>query len=575
MSVFINKKSEIKYCGNSFGYHEIITNVSRIAENIQSIKDIENQRVAIYLDRAPSMIFAILAVLELGYTYIPLDTQMPQNRMEYILNDCNVDVVITNSRHKGKFGRRKTICVENIENTNDILPQCKIQPEHSAYIIYTSGTTGNPKGVEITYDSFMNFLETFPQEIHLSSQRIVPCFTNVSFDMFLLESILPIYRGMKVVLANSEEQKNPSLMKNLIVNNNIDLLMITPSRMTILEQYDRSFYCLKNVMDIMIGAEPLPLNLLRNLQKHTTANIFNMYGPTEATVWATMSNLTNSKVIDIGMPIANANVYIVDESMNPVDNGVFGELCISGKGLAIGYLNNKELTADKFIYPDFLLGDRMYRTGDYGRYNENGKLECLGRIDNQIKLNGYRIELEEIESVINTFEGIVRSLVFFQDNTLRAYYKSLQSVDIQKMRNYLEKKLPSYMIPLHFIQVDDFEYTVNGKIDRKKSYDHRFNSLDGSSNDQTILQHGADSEVPETIEQIVMNIIQDNVKVPKKIFYDDPINVIGIDSLTFIKIVVDLEERFQFEFEDEKLLLDAFPYVSSFISYVDSKATRF
>lgn len=297
--------------------------------------------------------------------------------------DTKASKILTHKKYRKNFNEEKVIYIDENE-TVDFREESN--KSESAYILYTSGTTGIPKGVEVTREGLFNFIEGISEIIDFSAGKRIACFTTVSFDIFILESIMALYRGLVVVLANEDEQRNPRLMAKLIQDNEVDMVQMTPSRMQLLLNYDKELSCLKNVKEIMIGGESFPLSLLRRLKEKTNAKIYNMYGPTETTIWSTVSDLTQKDRIDIGRPIKNTEVYIVDESLSILPEGQVGEIYIAGKGLARGYVGKNDLTIEKFIYLPQKPDVRVYRTGDMGRYLPDGDLEYLGRTDNQVKI---------------------------------------------------------------------------------------------------------------------------------------------------------------------------------------------
>jgi acyl-coenzyme A synthetase/AMP-(fatty) acid ligase/acyl carrier protein len=362
-------------------------------------------------------------------------------------------------------------------------------------------------------------------------------------------------------------------MAKLIQDNAVDMVQMTPSRMQLLLNHDKNLICLKNVKEIMIGGEPFPLSLLRTLQEKTTAKIYNMYGPTETTIWSTVSNLTHKDRIDIGRPIKNTDIYIVDENLSILPKGQAGEICIAGKGLAKGYVGRDDLTAEKFIRLPQKSDVKIYRTGDMGRYLPDGDLECLGRTDNQVKIRGHRIELEEIESYLNQFEGIKQSVVIAletseTDKILQAFYTSDGSISSKDVSNYLSMKLPSDTIPATFKRVKEFIQTLNGKIDRKRV----FECIEVKS-DATILDISVSDELND-VQKKAFEVIITNLsgKISDNVTLDMDFNSIGLDSITFIKTIVALEGEFDFEFDDEMLLIVKFPTIKTMIEYVESKA---
>lgn len=512
--------------------------------------------VALIMKRSPELLFLIYHLFENKIAFIPIDPNYPVNRIEYILGDSAPDVALSDIIKNYNYNK----------TTKNHLTE-------AAYILYTSGSTGNPKGVEVTREGLLNFSESISEIIDFSPGKRIACLTTISFDIFFLESIIAMQKGLTVVLANEDEQYNPKLMAKFIQNNAIEMIQMTPSKMQLLLNHDKELSCLKNVREIMIGGEPFPFSLLRTLQEKTTAKIYNMYGPTETTIWSTISDLTRKDRIDIGFPIKNTEIYIVDESASILSDGQVGEICIAGKGLAKGYVGKEELTKEKFIYLPQKPDIKVYRTGDLGRYLPDGNLDYLGRVDNQVKIHGHRIELEEIEKNINQFEGIKQSIVIVMeigetDKILAAFYTSDSDIHSKDIINYLSAQLPSYMIPAIYKRLEGFIQTDNGKIDRKKVLECIEIKPDPASRDLT-LNNIALNE----IQKKIMSIIETNLetKITHEISLDTSLLSIGIDSITFIKMVVALEGEFHFEFDDEMLLITKFPIVKSMVEYVESK----
>jgi amino acid adenylation domain-containing protein len=537
--------------------------ISMERTNIKSVN-----QIGIMLNRTTSLISVINECFTSGIKYIPIDVNWPDERIEKIINDGNIEVIVANQEYKHKLTNIKTIIIKDnstisFENRND--------ENEIAYTLYTSGSTGVPKGVEITKEALLNFIEGVSEIIDFSPGKRIACFTTVSFDIFFLESIMALHKGLTVVLANEDEQRNPKLMARLIKDNEVEMIQMTPSRMQLLLNHDKELSCLKNVKEIMIGGESFPLNLLRELKGKTTAKIYNMYGPTETTIWSTVSDLTNKDCIDIGRPIKNTEVYIVDENLYVLSDGQAGEICIAGKGLAKGYVGRDDLTAEKFIYLPQKPNVRVYRTGDLGKYLADGNLEYLGRTDNQVKIRGYRIELEEIESYLNQFDGIKQSVVIALETSetekvLEAFYTSDIDIDEKHILNYLSTKLPEYMIPVIFKRVESFIQTVNGKIDRKKVLECVEIKLeDFSSEDANIDEL---NNIKKKAFQVILSNLDSKIEDAT---LETSFAGAGIDSITSIKIVVALEGEFDFEFDDEMLLITAFPTIKSMVEYVNQK----
>lgn len=522
-------------------------------------KIIGHSKLLIAMKRSPYLLYAICMCFEENLTYIPIDPIFPLERIQNIIRESKPDSIISDVDLDIKL-----ISVsEPISSKDDV-----------AYILYTSGSTGNPKGVKVTREGLMNFIDAISEIIDFSPSKRIACLTTVSFDIFFLESIMALYKGLTVVLANEEEQRNPKLLAKLIQDNAVDMIQMTPSGMQLLLNYDKELSCLKNVKDIMIGGEPFPLGLLRKLQEKTTANIYNMYGPTETTIWSTVSDLTHKDRIDIGSPIKNTEIYIVDKNLSILADGQIGEICIAGKGLAKGYVGRDDLTAEKFIYLPQKPDVRVYRTGDIGRILPDSNLEYLGRTDNQVKIHGHRIELEEIESHLNQFNGIKQSVVIAleiseTDKVLEAYYTSEYSIDPKEIIDYLSTKLPEYMIPVRFKRINGFIQTTNGKVDRKKLLECTEIKNDDSKPD--VFDKGELTDIQKKVFEVIMYNLDPKIG---DVTLNTGFASAGVDSITFVKIVVALEGEFDFEFDDEMLLITAFPTLKSMIDYVELKITQ-
>ena len=515
-------------------------------------------KIGIMLGRSELLVDSIINSFLHGITYIPIDPNFPDERITAILEESKPDAVITTSEYKDRINNCQIIVVDNYE-TIDFEGD---NPDNEiAYIMYTSGSTGRPKGVMVRRESVYNFIDGVSEVIDFSEGRSIACLTNVSFDIFFLESIMPLMKGMKVFLATEKEQKNPKAMAALIENSNVDMLQMTPSRMQLLINYDKDLHCLKNVKDIMIGGEAFPEKLLHTLQEKTDANIYNMYGPTETTIWSTISNLTNKDSVDIGKPIKDTRIYIVDQDLHIVTDGGIGEICIAGKGLAKGYVKNENLTKEKFCPLPEKPEEIIYRTGDLGKELPSGDLICLGRADNNVKIRGHRIELGEIEFFLNQVDGVVQAVATVtekgeNDKIIEAYYTCNKPVTYKKISEYLSKKVPTYMIPAKFYEVDTFDLTLNGKIDRKKLQLHIVRSLDNYSFSSISTQKN--SEAFKTIGATMSELLRIPVESVK---IDGYLSEFDLDSINFVKLIIALEAKFGFEFDDDKLLISEFPTV--------------
>lgn len=426
------------------------------------------------LNRSLEMIISILAVLKAGGAYIPIDPSYPKDRIYYMLNSSNAKMLLTQKELEEKIEYENKILID-VSLGIDSLPKDNLKiistPEDLAYVIYTSGSTGVPKGVALKQRNIVNFIYGMMDKFKFTSENTIVSITTMSFDIFVLESLMPLLNGMRVVIANEEEQTNVNAFNELCVKNGVQIIQTTPSRIQSFMLSEDNLDFIKMATHILIGGEPFPESLLENLKQIATGKIYNMYGPTETAVWSTIKDLTDSDVITVGKPISNTQVYILDKKLKPLPIGVPGDIYIAGDGVSKGYLTNQELTKKVFIKDPFKENEIMYQTGDLGVYTDNGEIICLGRSDNQIKIRGLRIELDEIENLILKFPNINKACVVKQTVDSRefisAYFVSNKRIVVDELRKYLLEALPRYMVPSYYIPLSDFPNTPNGKIDKK------------------------------------------------------------------------------------------------------------
>lgn len=520
----------------------------------------QNNLVAIAVPRSVYLIASVIACLDCGIAYLPIDIEgQPKNRINYALNSANIQTVVTLSSVNYDFGDRNIIYLDkcNIESDNIKLSF----DSELAYILYTSGTTGNPKAVEVTRKGLINFIVSIPRIIKFAENDIIASFTNFTFDIFFLEAVLPLYCGMTVVLATKEQMENPRKSVKLLLDKKVTMLQSTPSRLRLLKLIDSELNCLKNLKTIMIGGEPFPVELLCSLQKIKDCNIYNMYGPTETTIWSSIADLTNTHEIHIGLPIHNTNFYLLDNNLNPVSKGQQGEICIGGLGLADGYLDNIKQTEKSFVYLPFKPFERVYITGDLGFYDENDKLIFIGRKDSQIKINGNRVELEEVEECLNSLKNIDISVVCFdfEHNELIAFYMAQYEIDEHETINELKQLIPDYMIPHKYVLIEKIYYTDSGKVNRKEMLNIYYKKIANSDFDYN------KSEIGKKITDIAVNILNSKV-----IDMSEPLDLIGFDSIKYITFIVELENEFDIEFGEDKLTMASFKDMNELMNYLSN-----
>ena len=455
----------------SMTYEQFSTKVNTLTAYLVD-QGVKGGVVGIMCDRSFELLIAMWAVMKAGGAYLPIDPSLPDQRKAYMLRDSGAKVVLTQTNVP--TGVDTLTCVDLSQPTvweRDIRSVSnQATPDHLAYLIYTSGSTGQPKGVMIPHRAVHNFCQGISDIITFSDRRIISV-TTASFDIFVLETLLPLQQGATVVLANENEQRDPVALSRAIVKHDVTMLQSTPSLMKVLMENDRSLEGLRRLTDIMVGGEAFPPSLLQQLQQNTQARIFNMYGPTETTVWSTVKELTDQPHITIGKPIANTQVYVIGERNELQPIGIAGELCISGDGLARGYHRRDELTVEKFVAHPFRPGKRFYRTGDLARWLPDGNLEHLGRMDQQVKIRGFRIELGEIENHLATFPKVNDAVVWIcgeeMNKKLVGYYVSDTDVKTSAFYEYLSEHLPDYMIPTLYLRLDRLPLTPAGKVDRQ------------------------------------------------------------------------------------------------------------
>lgn len=503
-----------------------------------------NSIVGIMESRSFEMIIAILAVLKSGGAYIPIDPNYPSNRIEYMLSDSRASLLLSEKSLQNRIPEdvdviyislnNKEIYDFHEENLKNIS-----KPDDLSYIIYTSGSTGKPKGVLLTqknlsnfYASMLNYVEYLPDGNNYSFISI----TTLSFDIFVFETIISLTRGLKLFITDYYEQKITTKLERLIKENHIDCIQSTPSVMQFHLDNLSDVSSFSNLKYIILAGEQLPKRLVDKIKSIApNCKVYNGYGPSETTIFSTMQDVTNLSKINIGHPIGNTQVYILDKTLNLLPKGVTGEIYIAGDGVGKGYLYKDNLTKERYLSNPFA-DNILYKTGDIGLWKDNGIIECKGRIDNQIKLRGLRVELGEIEEKILSYknDNLLKCAVIFKNQNgkeaLHAFLSYPNDIDLKDLKNYLLKYLPNYMMPNTFNLIDSLPFTPNGKIDRKtlSSYDI---TLNDEEKETTSPRNTTENLLLQTISKKLNN---ENMGIDSNIFE------CGADSLTIINILTDL-----------------------------------
>ncbi|MCR5148502.1 MAG: AMP-binding protein [Eubacterium sp.] len=518
--------------------------------------------MAIALERGIDYVIADLMALQYGITFLNIDLSFPKERIKYMLRDAEVSAIVCRRNCDIHVEKAKKIIID--QYAEEHISDAVIEKEKNdiAYILYTSGTTGIPKGVEVKREGLYWFIKDASDMVDFSWCKRIAAFTNQTFDINYLEVFMGLLIGLDIVLGDDEDIVNPKKMIGIIKDNNIDTLQLTPSKFKMLQAVDKECLFLKNINVLMLGGEQFPVSLLNEINKKYKGKLYNMYGPTETTIWSTIADLTGKNRVTIGKPLKNTFVYIVDENKKILPPGKTGEIAIGGKGLAKGYKNNTALTNDKFILLNN--GLKVYLTGDIGCFNMQGELECMGRKDSQIKINGHRIELDEIDALIIKVEDIDDSLTCFdhKNNQMYTFYCAKDNVNKLDFIKYLERLVPQYMIPSKFIKVDKIKYTASGKSDRNAMLKGLLNLNVYKNTENNIL---------DDIQNQVIKLIMITRRTGDSVGIDTSMAEIGIDSITFVNIIVKVEELYDIEFDDDNMIMDKYQTVNDFIEYIKQK----
>lgn len=470
-------KTALTFNNKHITYSELNERANNVAHKILEVSS-KSKIVGLCLDRSLDMIIGLLGILKSGCAYLPIDPEYPEQRISYIINDAQVDSILTHSNLSKRFIDFKVnpIIIDKIdENSMDCTKELpKVKDTDLAYIIYTSGSTGAPKGVPISHKNIiastagrLNFYDENPTSFLLMS--------SISFDSSKAGIFWTLCTGGNLVITQKRIEQDIELIANLIHENEVSHTLMLPSLYKVILD-NVALSKLESLNTIMVAGDACTKELCNTHFKHLpNASLYNEYGPTEATVWCTAKKITqkdlNNLQIGIGQPTANSKIHILDTDKKPVPVGVSGEIYVGGN-LSEGYLNKPELTNTAFINSPFNNKEKIYKTGDLGKFNNDGSIQFLGRTDQQIKIRGFRVELDDIENTIDRYEDVKKSVVIAKNNPsnqkyLVAFIKPNNLVNKDELKKALKKELPHYMIPTNFIVLDNFPLLPNGKIDRK------------------------------------------------------------------------------------------------------------
>lgn len=535
----------LMYEDEQMTYGALYARAEQVACALQALGIGPERLVGLYLDRSVHMVVALLAVLKAGGAYVPLDPDYPSERLAFIVRDARIAVLLTQQHLLASLPAAdcQTLCLDASLSPlpADQLSSCTLQPENLAYVLYTSGSTGTPKGVQVCHRSVVNFLTSMQQEPGLCQGDTLLAVTSLSFDIAGLELFLPLLVGARLEVASREIAMDGVALAARLKTAGATVLQATPASWQMLLQAGWSN---NGQLKVLCGGEALPRALAQELLAGGLP-IWNLYGPTETTIWSTLQKVQEIRAgegsVPIGYPIANTRVYVLDAHLQLVPPGVPGELYIGGTGLARGYFSRPDLTAERFVPHPWPAqpGERLYRTGDRVRLLPNGSLHYLDRLDSQVKLRGYRIELGEIEAALNHLPAVARAAVLIREDTpdekrLVAYVvpkDDALAATPGELRSALQGQLPEYMVPASFVLLDALPLTPNGKINRRML-----------PAPDTSLEYEAQYVAPRsTTEEIVAQVWSKLLRV-KRVGIHDNFFALGGHSLLGVQLMMRLRE---------------------------------
>jgi amino acid adenylation domain-containing protein len=532
--------------GEAVTYDALNRRANRLARHLRDLGAGPGVRVGICLDRSANLLAVLLAVAKTGAAYVPLDPGFPAARLEYMVGHCEIALLVVDA-----VGRLDAVAaasctvdldaaataIDHLEDGNlGIVPAAK----EPAYVIYTSGSTGRPNGVVVSHAALANCLGAMRREPGLTDADIVAAVTTVSFDIAALELFLPLLVGARVVIVPRTVATDGGSLAALLVDERVTVMQATPATWRLLLE---AGWRGAPTFVAWCGGDVLPPDLAGTLSGRV-GGFWNLYGPTETTIWSTVGRVDSGKEpVTIGRPIANTQVYILDSGGEPLPVGMPGEIWIGGAGVASGYWRNPELTAKKFLPDPFAARERrgtIYRTGDMGRWLTDGRIVHMGRLDQQLKLRGFRIEPGEIEAALTAHAAIREAVVVMRGDSpererLVAYivFRTGQDLTTSEVREHLRSSLPDYMIPSVFLTIDAVPWTPNGKIDRRALPDP-FRSGSMASSDYVPPAAGA--------EQAIARIWADALAL-ERVGADDNFFDLGGHSLLGLRVAATIYER--------------------------------
>jgi len=536
-------------------YRELDEKVNQLAHYLRKNQVKEGTYVGLCLERSTAMIIAMLAIIKAGGTYVPIDPDYPQDRIDYILDDAALKIIVCQDNCSAQFQNKLVLILnldtlsQEIEKESRAQPVVQLKPEHSLYIIYTSGSTGNPKGVIIEHKNLVRLFFNEGNLFDFSEKDVWTLFHSFCFDFSVWEMYGALLFGGTLLIVDKATARDPQKFSNLLQEKQVTVLNQTPSAFYSLQEFYNPTLIGNSIRYVIFGGEALNVSRLGKWKAvYPESKLINMFGITETTVHVTYKEITEkdieSGVSNVGFAIPTLECLILDEDKNYVPLGVSGEIYVGGAGVARGYLNRPALTAERFVKNPYgtSASDQLYKSGDLGMRLSDGSIQYLGRIDDQVKIRGHRIELGEIEYTLNQHKNVAQSICLVKeeiDNSKRliAFVIAKSGYMQKNIDTYLQEKLPEYMIPSGVVAMDAFPLTGNGKVDKKAILKQNFN-VDGPSEDYV--------EASSDFEQIISEIWSEVLGI-SALGVDQNFFRLGGDSLSGIRVLVRINEAFDLD----------------------------
>ena len=551
----------------SMTYEELNEMANKLANYVKSKYEVKpDTPIALKIERGQWMLISVLAILKSGCAYVPISPEFPEERIAYILENSGCTIVLDSQKIDDFKFSQAAYSGRNLGK--------KHTPENLAYIIYTSGSTGHPKGCMLEHRGIINRLEWMWHELGFDSSDIILQKTTFTFDVSVWELLMPICCGGKMVLCRNEDIISPKLLAELVYKYKVTCMHFVPSALNAFLKFGFELtspqILLNSLKKIILSGESLTAELVDKWYRSVSVpiDLYNLYGPTEVSIDVTSHKVLGlERVVPIGKPIWNTQIFILNASLQLQPPGIVGEIYLGGIGLARGYMNNSELTSERFLANPFFKGKKIYKTGDIGRWLPDGNIEFMGRKDDQVKIRGHRIELGEIERVLISHTDIKEAAVIVRKNTneeneISAFVVGARDFTVSELREYLGIKLPSFMLPENYIQLDSLPLNKNGKIDKRALKNSSFNNI----------RTGVEFAEPNTeVERNLIRIWRGILK-QEQIGVHDNFFDLGGNSLKVLKVVEKINKSLGVDVPVVKVF--QFPTVSLLAEFINSGRTE-